>query len=154
MAPAGASSRPVSAPAPARTDVLGRRIGAGLVDLLVVVALFAVLAILLGDTRAEDGNASASLNGLPALLFFVLTLAYYGVPEALTGRTLGKALFGLRVATPDGGRASTGQIAGRTALRIIDGIFFYLVGLICVLATREKRQRIGDLAAGTTVVRA
>ena len=145
----------MSASPPARTDVLGRRIGAGLVDLLIVVALFAVLAVTLGDTQSGDGNASASLNGLPALLFFVLMLAYYGVAEALTGQTLGKRLFGVRVASAaDGGRPSAGQVAGRTALRIIDGIFFYLVGLICVLATREKRQRIGDLAAGTTVVRA
>jgi uncharacterized RDD family membrane protein YckC len=44
-------------------------------------------------------------------------------------------------------------VAIRTILRIIDGIFFYLVAFICVVATKQK-QRLGDMAAGTLVVRA
>jgi hypothetical protein len=49
----------------------------------------------------------------------------------------------------DGRPAGMGEIGVRTILRVIDN---YLVGLIVMLATGERRQRIGDLAAGTIVV--
>ena len=39
----------------------------------------------------------------------------------------------------------------RTVLRLVDGLGVYLVGLIAMLATGERRQRLGDLAAGTIV---
>lgn len=47
-----------------------------------------------------------------------------------------------------------GDIAVRTALRLIDGLFLYLVGLIVMLVTGERRGRLGDLAAGTMIVSA
>ena len=137
---------------PDPTDVLGRRIGAALLDFVVLFLLFFVLALLIGDTQADDGNASVSLNGAPALIWIALSLLYYFGAEAATGRTLGKRLLGLRVATADGGRPGAGAIAVRTLLRLIDGLGFYLVGLIAVLATGQRRQRLGDLAAKTTVV--
>jgi uncharacterized RDD family membrane protein YckC len=136
------------------TDVLGRRIAAALLDLLLLAALFVVLGLLLGDSKAEDGEASINLNGLPALIFFALTFLYYGLTEARTGQTLGKRLLGLRVVRTDGSRPAGGAIAARTVLRIVDGLpVAYLLGLIVVLATGKRRQRIGDLAGDTTVVR-
>ena len=36
-------------------------------------------------------------------------------------------------------------------LRVVDGLAFYLLGLIVMLATGERRGRLGDLAAGTIV---
>jgi uncharacterized RDD family membrane protein YckC len=47
-------------------------------------------------------------------------------------------------------------VLARTVLRIVDALpIFYIVGLITVLATgRGRRQRVGDLAAGTLVVSA
>jgi uncharacterized RDD family membrane protein YckC len=44
-------------------------------------------------------------------------------------------------------------VAVRTILRIVDSLpAFYLLGFIVVVASKEK-QRIGDMAAGTVVVR-
>ena len=137
-----------------RTEVLGRRIGAALIDLIVVVVLLVVLGVLIGDSETGDGGAQVSLSGGPALIWAALSLLYYFASEAMTGRTLGKRLLGLRVAAADGGRAGAGQIAVRTAFRLVDGFAFYLVGLIVVLATGRRRQRLGDLAARTTVVAA
>ena len=45
-----------------------------------------------------------------------------------------------------------GVAAIRTILRLIDGLFGYLVGFIVVLAS-SKRQRLGDMAAHTLVIR-
>ncbi len=97
-----------------RTEVLGRRIGAGLLDLVVVVALLVALGLLIGESETGDGSVQVSLNGAPALVWVALSLLYYFAFEAMTGRTLGKRLLGLRVAAADGGRAGAGQIAVRT----------------------------------------
>jgi hypothetical protein len=76
-------------------------------------------------------------------------LYYFFALESGGGQTLGKRLMKIRVVRADGRPASMGEIAVRTILRVIDN---YLVGLIVMLATGERRQRIGDLAAGTIVV--
>jgi uncharacterized RDD family membrane protein YckC len=134
------------------TEVLGRRIGAALIDLVVVAVLLVVLGILIGESETADGGAQVSLDGGPALLWAALSLFYYFASEAITGRTLGKRLLGLRVVAADGGRAGAGKIAIRTAFRLVDGIGFYFIGLIVVLVSGRRRQRLGDLAAQTTVV--
>ncbi len=59
--------------------------------------------------------------------------------------------MGLRVTMADGSPADMRAIAVRTVLRVVDGIAFYVVGLIVMLVTGERRQRLGDLAAGTIV---
>jgi hypothetical protein len=46
------------------------------------------------------------------------------------------------------------EVALRTVLRVVDGLFVYLVGLIVMLATRERRGRLGDLVGGTMIVSA
>jgi uncharacterized RDD family membrane protein YckC len=137
------------------TEVVGRRVGAALVDFVVLFLLFLLLGVLIGDTDTGDGNASISLEGAGFVVWLVASIAYYGVLEAIDGQTLGKKLLGIRVVADDGSTKATGrQIAIRTVLRLIDGIAFYAVALAVVLATGERRQRIGDLAAGTVVVAA
>ena len=137
------------------TDVVGRRIGAALIDFVVLFVVFLVLAALIGDTDSGDGGVSANLDGVGFLVWLAVGLGYYGVLEAIDGRTLGKRALGIRVTDDDGtSPASTRQIVIRTLLRLVDGIAFYAVALAVVLATGERRQRVGDLAAGTVVRRA
>ena len=147
-------------PAPAATaapseKVTGRRIVAALIDGLLLAAIFGGLAAALGNAEAEDGVVSVSLTGVPFLLFLLVFFGYYILLESRSGQTLGKRAMGIRVVAEEGGGTpSTGQAVGRTLLRIVDGLpVLYLVGLITVAVTR-KDQRVGDLAAGTLVVRA
>jgi uncharacterized RDD family membrane protein YckC len=66
---------------------------------------------------------------------------------------LGKMLYGIKVIREDDGEVPGLKAATiRTLLRIVDGLFSYLVAFITVLIT-EKRQRLGDMAAHTLVVR-
>jgi hypothetical protein len=58
----------------------------------------------------------------------------------------------LRVVRADGRPAGMSEIAVRTVLRVVDGIGLYIVGLIVMLATGQRRQRLGDMAAGTIIV--
>jgi uncharacterized RDD family membrane protein YckC len=87
------------------------------------------------------------------LLWCAIAFTYYFAAELAVARTVGKALLGLRVVAVDSSRAGARAVAIRTALRIIDVLpVLYLVGFVAALATGERRQRIGDLAAGTLVV--
>ena len=115
--------------------------------------MFFAFAVTIGDISSNEGSFNASLSGGAALLFFTAMLAYYGVPEALTGRTLGKAVFGLRVVNiADNAPANPGQVVIRTLLRLIDALpLLYLAGFVCAAASK-RNARVGDLAARTAVI--
>jgi uncharacterized RDD family membrane protein YckC len=83
-----------------------------------------------------------------------LALTYYFVCESLSGQTLGKRVMGLRVVRLDGRPLVPSAVAARTVLRLIDQLVFCLVGVLTILLTGARRQRLGDLAARTAVVRA
>jgi uncharacterized RDD family membrane protein YckC len=151
---------PFTRPAAPGKEVVGKRILAALIDIVVLIVIGVVFALLFGrhTTTGSAANgqvsssASFSLSGAPAVIYFLVDLAYYGVSEALTGQTLGKALLGLRVVKLDGSPCTPGAALVRTLLRLIDGLpLFYLVGLICI-AVSARAQRLGDMAAGTVVV--
>jgi uncharacterized RDD family membrane protein YckC len=142
-----------------REDVLGRRIAAGSIDVVLLIVLFIGLALTIGDTESHSRSGSASrsvsLSGGPFLVYIGLVLLYYLAFEAITQATPGKLLLGLRVVSREGRRPSSGAILVRTLLRLVDWLpFFYLVGFITMLATGPRRKRLGDLAAKTSVVRA
>jgi len=132
---------------------LGPRTLAALIDLLVVGAMFFAFAATIGDISSDDSGFNASLSGGAFLLFVAAMLAYYGVSEALTGCTLGKAVFGLRVVNvADNAPANPGQVAIRTLLRLIDALpLLYLTGFVCAAASK-RTARVGDLAARTAVI--
>ncbi len=132
---------------------VGRRFVATLVDSILYLIVFVVVAVVSGNAQASGGSASASLSGAPALILDILFFLYYIVLEAVLGATLGKLLLGLRVVNVDGSRIGWGASIIRNLLRIIDALpFFYLLGAILIW-TSPQRQRLGDRVAKTVVVR-
>jgi uncharacterized RDD family membrane protein YckC len=132
---------------------VGRRFVATLVDLILFLIVFVVVAVVSGHAQASGGSVSASLTGAPALILDILFFLYYIVLEAVLGATLGKLLLGLRVVNVDGSRIGWGASIIRNLLRIIDVLpFFYLLGAILIW-TSPQRQRLGDRVAKTVVVR-
>lgn len=127
--------------------VLGRRIGAFVADTaLVVVACDAVSSNATSTTRGRI----ALTAGLAGALGFLYHVAF----EGLFGQTAGKRCFGVVVRSDDGRPCTVRAALVRTAGRLIDALpVGYLVGLIAILLT-PRDQRLGDLLAGTVVVRA
>ncbi|MBV9606220.1 MAG: RDD family protein [Solirubrobacterales bacterium] len=84
----------------------------------------------------------------------VAGVAYHFVLESRGGQTVGKRRYGIRVVAADGGPASARAIAIRSLVRVIDSLpVCYVSGLISMVRTGPaRRQRIGDIAAGTIVV--
>jgi uncharacterized RDD family membrane protein YckC len=150
MSTIATSIAPAATAAPAD---LGRRTLAALIDLLGVGAMFFAFAATTGDISSHVSSFNASLSGGTFLLFVAAMLAYYGLLEGLTGRALGKAVFGLRVVNvADNAPANPGQVVIRTLLRLIDGLpLLYLTGFPCAAAS-ERAARVGDLAARTAVI--
>lgn len=147
---AQASGPPV---ATMEVHVTGRRVIATLVDGVLLAVVFTVLSLLFGETSASGGSASASLGTLGTLLLTAISFAYFILMEGYLGQTVGKMIAGVKVVREGTGEApGLGKAAIRTVLRIIDGLFLYLVAFIVVLIS-GKNQRLGDMAAGTLVVR-
>jgi uncharacterized RDD family membrane protein YckC len=95
-----------------------------------------------------------SFESLKAFLFFGVYLAYFVVLEALWSRTPGKFFQGLVVRKLDGSPCGWKAALIRGALRAFEVNPLLLGGLpagLVVISTRRK-QRIGDLLAGTLVV--
>jgi uncharacterized RDD family membrane protein YckC len=137
----------------ANVHVTGRRVLATLADGIVLGLAFALMSMLFGSSSAQGGQVSGSLEGFSALVYFVLVFAYYILMEGYLGQTVGKMLLGIKVVREDNGEVpGVGGAAIRTVLRLIDGLFFYLVAFISVLAS-GKNQRFGDMVAHTLVVR-
>ncbi|HEY0110509.1 MAG TPA: RDD family protein, partial [Fibrella sp.] len=71
----------------------------------------------------------------------------------LNGQSIGKIALKIRVVMMDGSQPGIGAYLLRWLLRLIDTrIFSGIVAIVCV-AANGKGQRLGDLAAGTTVIR-
>jgi len=83
------------------------------------------------------------------LVATALMLAYFFVWESLTGQTAGKRIMGLRVVRLDGGPLNVAAIATRNVLLLVDQV----VGVFFIVST-PRRQRLGDLIAGTVVTAA
>jgi uncharacterized RDD family membrane protein YckC len=104
------------------------------------------------ETRNGYANAGIDVGGNAFWLFLALGLGYYVFCEAATGATLGKRMVGIQVIGEDGEHLTFGASLVRNLLRLVDCLFFYLVGAIFAL-TSPHGQRLGDRAAHTLVVR-
>jgi uncharacterized RDD family membrane protein YckC len=128
---------------------VGRRAVAVIIDSILLMIVGWGLAMVMGGATSSGFN----LQGAPALVWFLIAMGYYVAMEATSGGTLGKKAMGIKVVKADGGGPIDWQAAIiRNLLRIIDGLFFYLVGAIVVWVSKS-RQRLGDMAAKTVVVR-
>ncbi|HMJ77505.1 MAG TPA: RDD family protein [Iamia sp.] len=126
---------------------LGSRFMSSLVDSAVQAVLIFPLLLLADVTTA--GVAIASLGG------FLVIFGYPIVCDALLdGRTVGRRVTGLRLVTEDGGRVGVLAAAVRNIVRIVDFLpGVYSIGALAVIVS-TRNQRVGDMAAGTLVVRA
>jgi uncharacterized RDD family membrane protein YckC len=158
------------------TNVMGRRIGAWVIDVIPALVIgFVVVGH--GMTRVDGAQANycdlyRSVHGSGALCFqsgstayystsgfrgtgFLLSLIYWfalaGVLQGVTGATLGKHMLGLRVVDANGNIAGVGKALLRTFIGVFEIGFCFPIALITALVTHPHR-RVGDFAAGTFVV--
>ncbi len=130
------------------TSNLGERMLAYIIDSFVIGVYTILVFILLASLDMDIGDQWAYylVLGLPAFLYYLLFETFSD------GKTIGKGLMSLRVVKLDGSKPSFANYFVRWVLRIIDVMLTSGGAAVLTILVRGKGQRIGDIAAGTTVI--
>jgi membrane protease YdiL (CAAX protease family)/uncharacterized RDD family membrane protein YckC len=125
----------------------GRRLGAALLDSAVWIV---GISFLFPGYLFDDSETAAAIAGL---LLFTAWFNYFAICEWRFGQTIGKNALGLRVMSLDGGKLGWNAAAIRNLLRLVDLPLALVGALYFMVKDSPRRQRLGDRAARTIVVR-
>ena len=122
---------------------VGDRSIAAILDLFLLFAYLLSISILI----EPESPAVIVLISLPYFLYFLIAEIFFN------GQTLGKKMRGIKVSRIDGTEPRLGDYIIRWLIRLIEiDLTFGMVALVTLFA-RGKGQRLGDMAAGTAVVK-
>jgi uncharacterized RDD family membrane protein YckC len=137
---------------------IGSRFIALLVDYLIwgagLVVLIIIAIITLPAMHAFNVKSAQWAEAIVIFILFLFNWGYFTLFEAFwNGRTPGKRVARIRVIQRSGRSIGLLESMARNLVRYVDQLpFFYAVGVITMFVT-SQHQRLGDLAAGTLVVR-
>jgi len=137
---------------------IGSRFIAILVDSLIwgvaIVVLVLLGVVVAASVRFVSRAATNWVVGVFFLIVFLLQWGYFTLFEAFNnGRTPGKRVARIHVIHRSGRAISFLEALARNLLRVIDYLpSFYTVGIVAIFLSRQN-QRLGDMVAGTLVVR-
>lgn len=123
---------------------LGDRVLGAIIDTLIIIAYIVAVSLIIDALEAEIGIAGGVILFLPIFLYDL------ACEVSLNGQTFGKKAMRTRVVKLDGSEPTIGSYLLRWLLRYVDLMF--MLGLL-VIAVSGKGQRLGDIAAGTTVIK-
>lgn len=124
------------------------RLLAWLIDFFILVG-YSILA----SIGMAALNLSPSLDWVYALVLGLPYLMYHLLMETFAyGQSLGKMALKIRVVKMDGNRARFSDYLLRWLLRIIDIAITYGGAAVVTILLNGKGQRLGDIAAKTTVI--
>jgi uncharacterized RDD family membrane protein YckC len=129
---------------------IGSRSVAQLLDVLVLAV--ALVAVTVGVAVARLGGSTTVL--VLVVVLFIIPNGYFLFFEGLwSGQTPGKRLMRLRAVSEAGQPITFEQALTRNLVRNLDFLpFGYAIGMVALFAN-GRGKRLGDLAAGTVVVR-
>ena len=137
---------------------IGSRFIALLVDYLIwfagLLLLGLLVTFLIPNIEAFSKISAQWATAIYIFIIFLLNWGYFTLFEAFwNGRTPGKRVARIRVIQRSGRAIGLFESMARNLVRYVDQVpFFYGVGVIAMFVTKQH-QRLGDLAAGTLVVR-
>lgn len=136
-----------------QTASLGSRLLAAGIDLAIQGT--ALLLAVLGLAAASLGGGSATFAAVVAVLAFTAILLGYPIAFETfwRGRTPGKAALGLRVVAIDGSPVRFRHTVVRGFMTLVDVVLTSGVAAVLSILFSANDQRLGDLAAGTLVIR-
>ncbi|MEM9000110.1 MAG: RDD family protein [Bacteroidota bacterium] len=130
---------------------IGERIVAFLIDSFILY-LYTVLVNAIGNAIGYVYEDGWTQRGLVAFIFLPAMFYSLLMHSIFNGRTVGKMLLKMRVVRFDGTPVHWSNYLVRWLLRLVDvWLFFGSIGILTTLFS-EKRQRLGDAAAGTVVI--
>lgn len=130
---------------------LGDRIVGAIIDYIIIIAY--VIIVL----WAFVFNSSSSFAGTYAILIMLsfLPVVFYDLASELllNGQSLGKKIMGIKVISISGDQPSFSQYLNRWIFRLVDFTFSSSLVAVVMVAATEKKQRLGDVIAGTVLVK-
>ena len=130
-----------------KTGSVGDRIIATLIDLLILIGYTIAVVLLISQLKLKLGIAGVIILYIPAFFYDLLCETF------LNGQSFGKKIRKIKVVKMDGSQPNFLSYFLRWILRPIDIWFTYgSVALITILIN-GKGQRLGDLAANTTIIK-
>jgi uncharacterized RDD family membrane protein YckC len=124
---------------------VGDRILATLIDGVVAWCFVILLSVLISSLRVHVGTTISILLFTPYIFYHLLSEIF------MDGQSIGKRAMNIKVVKLDGSQPTLGSYLLRWLLRPVDVFFFGAVAMITISAS-QKGQRLGDIAAGTSVV--
>jgi uncharacterized RDD family membrane protein YckC len=127
------------------SSIVVRRWGGTMIDFVVLIAILVIPYYALGEEAW--GNS--------LVIWSLLIVLYYPLLEGLTGFTAGKLVARIKVVDAAGGLPRLKKATIRTLTRLVEVNPFLFGGIPAgvIVLTNKKRQRIGDIAAGTFVLK-
>jgi uncharacterized RDD family membrane protein YckC len=128
---------------------LGERIAGYILDMLIIVAYVIIVMMI-----ASRLSVFTEKNGWIFVIIFLPVVFYDLACEVLlNGQSVGKKVMKIKVISIDGSQPTLGQYMIRWLFRLVDfSLSNGLCALICV-AVSERKQRVGDMVAGTTLIK-
>lgn len=140
------------------TPEFHKRLFAWMIDITILAAYYFIIMNVLHSissahkSEGEDMPFLYNMNALYLLFFLPMLLYHLFFEVVMNGQSIGKKLIGIKVIGEDGGRPALHQYLIRWLTRPFDFFFFGLIGLLTVVLSK-KNQRLGDMAAGTLVIK-
>ncbi len=126
---------------------VGDRIIAYLIDLLIYIGYYIVVFLIMQNAGRSGGYYYQLMAIFPIMLYQLLCEVF------MNGQSIGKRIKNIRVISLDGNQPHIGQYLLRWIFRIVDTMMTTGLVAILTIALSAKGQRLGDMLAGTTVVR-
>jgi len=131
---------------------LGERVSARLIDFGIFLLVFIVFALVFQMMGVFGGNGIVSY--IPLIIYAVGFVFYDLLFEIfMNGQSIGKRILKIKVISLDGAQPSLGQYFIRWVFRIVDFVLTQWLGALICVAVTENKQRIGDIVAGTTLIK-
>lgn len=152
---------------PVRPAGMGKRVGAYIIDTVIVALVLSVLAFVGLDgglVPATPEGTDASSTYVSGMLFAALTLAYFVLMEAATGQTFGKRLLRIRATKADGSDMTLegafkrrvlffiGSVVPVAGIANLIGFAVPLAALVTAIQDHGLHQGFHDRWASTRVV--
>ena len=136
------------------------RIASGLIDYTVyslggaLSTLVALVLLVGGDLEAALAENAAFISAVLALVALAWGIVIPLLIELLSGgRSLGRMVTGTRVVRDDGGTIRLRHCLVRTLLAVVEIWLTWAMPAVCISIVSKRGKRLGDLLAGTYVVR-
>jgi uncharacterized RDD family membrane protein YckC len=131
---------------------LFQRAAAFLIDAVIFAIPLVIIAAVKEPLYFDPGYFVSARGAAVMAIWLTCYLLLISILEAEWGVSFGKLVMRLRVRTKDGKRPGLVKALVRNLLLIIDSLFGFVVA-ISFMAYTDDLQRLGDLAAGTVVVK-